>query len=275
VFEAAPGQTITISQDGLNSGLVVGYQVIKAATGTVAIGRSTTGVVERPSGSGNYVATFVAPVEADLYLVVMDWNNGHITATTSVVSELRVTSAAAATPTGLGLVADYTKMALGGAIFEGLRGDSNYGDTFIGLAIEAVKHRVMSAPPDTASEGVLPVVLLSYLGKLSALELMGAVRTMVGEWLQSKSTGADPTEIATYPDRVQILKDLQDRLLDEARNEQALAISMVDSPNLLSLDAPDIDEDDCLRVTHDPRHFPREETFPFHYPAYPGAVVWP
>src|SRR4051794_39173519 len=135
----APGETLTIAQSGIPTGRTVGVQLIKAATGAVALGRSTTGVVERPAGSGNYPATFVAPVEADLYLIVLDWNNGTITTTTSKVEELQVTSSAAAADTGLGEIADYAKMAIGGESFTLLLESPNYGASFISLAVDVVK----------------------------------------------------------------------------------------------------------------------------------------
>lgn len=264
MFEAAPGQTITISQDGLPSGLVVGYQVIKAASDTVSIGRSTAGVVERPAGSGNYVTTFVAPVEADLYLIVIDWNDGAITATTSVVEQLRVTSEAEVASSGLGAVADYAKVYLGAALFDGLLGDANYGSGFIALAIAAVKARLTTTPIDPSVESSLPLAVASYIGKLAALELLPAVRSMVGNWEQSKSKGADPMEVVTYPDRVQIVDRLQDRLLDQVRYEQTLAMSLMPTPVMLEASGPDIDEEDSDRyVTPDPHDFPREWSFPY------------
>ncbi len=88
----SPGQTTVLTEQGLPTGAVVGFQILKAATGTVAIARTTTGVIERPTGSGNYVLNFIAPVDGDLYLVVSDWSGGVLAPETSRVSELIVMS---------------------------------------------------------------------------------------------------------------------------------------------------------------------------------------
>jgi hypothetical protein len=48
LLTAGPGETVTIAQSEIPTGQVVGYQVIKAVSGSVAIGRTTTGVVGAP-----------------------------------------------------------------------------------------------------------------------------------------------------------------------------------------------------------------------------------
>jgi hypothetical protein len=189
LLTAGPGETVTIAQSGIPTGQVVGYQVIKAVSGSVAIGRTTTGVVERPAGSGNYVATFVAPVEVDLYLIVIDWNAGVITTTKSKVEELQITSAVAQAATGLGLVGDYAKANLGGETFQLLLESANYGSGYVDLAIQSVEARVVSA---TLDEATLPVAVLSYLGKLVALELMPAAIDLWNNRPQSRSIPSEP-----------------------------------------------------------------------------------
>lgn len=261
---AGPGEAVTLSVDGIPTGEVVGYQVMKAATGTVAVGRTTVGVVERPSGSGNYVATFAAPVEADLYLIVLDWNGGVITTTKSRVEEMQVASATAQAETGLGLIADYVKTFIGGETFDLLVGSPSYGSAYVSIAIETVKARVMEDPLLTSQEGTLPVVVLSWLGKLAALQLLPAAADAWSTRAQSRSVGSDPTEIVTYPSREAMLKLLADRLLADARAEEALALSLIPSARLLSTSSgPAIDEDAGQHVTRDPRLFPREQCYPF------------
>lgn len=259
-----PGETITISQSGIPTGESVGVQVVKAATGSIAIGRSTVNVDERPAGSGNYVAILVAPVEADVYLIVFDWNNGVLTPTKSKVEEIQVSSTVAQADTGLGEVADYAKQALGGESFTLLMDSTNYGPTFISVAIEAVKARVMTGTLLTVDEGTLPRVVLSYLGKLVALELMPAV---IDAWMvqvQSKAVGNDPTENINYPSREAMLGALRDNLLRQVRAEQALALTLIPDARLLAVSSgPSIDEDDdAIRVTADPRTFPRYQDYP-------------
>jgi len=266
-----PGETITVSQSGIPTGKIVYLQVIKAATGSVVIGRSSTGVVERPAGSGIYVATFVSPVEADLYLVILDWSlTSTLSPSTTVSEELQVTTAAAQAETGLGEVADQLKMALGGESFKMLLDAPNYGPSFISLAIETVKARVMTVTLASVDEASLPLVCLSYLGKLAALEVMNAVYDVWQTLPQSKSVGNDPTEVVSYPQREAILNALKERLLSAIWSEQALALRLM--PNARTNDAsvmPAIDEDDDCKVTADPRQFPSYADFPYKR----GSVV--
>lgn len=268
MLTAGPGEVITIAQSGIPTGQDVGYQVIKAVSGSVAIGRTSTGVVERPAGSGNYVMTFVAPVEVDIYLIVLDWNAGVINSTKSKVEELQVTSAVMQEETGLGLVADYAKANLGGETFQILLDSANYGSGFIALAIAAVEARVSNV---AINESLLPVVVLSYLGKLVALELMSAAIDVWNNRPQAKSIASDPVETVTYPNRSTMLGDLANRLLAGARAEQALALRLLPDSRLLDASTgPAIDEGDCGHVTRDPRLFPREHEYPYRTGVYAG-----
>lgn len=265
MLTAAPGQTVTVTQSGIPTGRSVGITVQKAANDTIAIGRSTTTVVERPAGSGNYVGTFVAPVEPDLYLIILDWNSGHPTPTTSIVEELQITSAADLVDTGLGEIADRLKVAIGSQSFMALLNDPTFGSAGISLAIETVKARVMQSPPSTANEATLPSVVLSYLAKLSGLELMSAIRGYWASQPQSVASGNDPTETVNFPNRLEVLRALEADLLRQVYDEQGLAISLLPDPILSPMTGPAIDEcDDMHHVTRDPRRFPREHTFPYH-----------
>lgn len=266
MFLASPGQSITISQDGLPSGESVGYQVIKAATQSVVIGR-TLGVSEVPAGSGNYVVSFTAPVEADLYLIVLDWSDGFITPETSSVADLQVTTTAAAVMSGLGLVADQAKVAIGGSTFDGLATSMDFGTSFIQMAVDNVKARVMRFPPSTADEVMLPAILLQYLGKLCALELISAARDLWMTQAEQINIGNDPVENVTYPSRLGMLAAIEARLLDDTRSMWPQVLPIVDDPVAAGFTGPAIDEPEGMgHVTRDPRLFPREGSFPYHFP---------
>lgn len=265
MLTAGPGQTITLSQDGLPSSASVGYQVVKAATGTVAIGRTTTGVIERPAGTGNYVVTFVAPAEPDLYLIVLDWAGGALSPTTSKVDELAITSATSV-DTGLGAIADYARVYLGAETFDAIVSDPEQGEGVVAKAVGAVKSRVFTTPPDTDSEVMLPQLVLSYLGKLTALELMPAARSFWNTKEQSKVVGNRPAEVITFPSRQAYLDELSKSLLDSADRDWPLVLPMIDTPLLqTTANGPMIDEDEDCHVTRDPRDFPHEETFPYQH----------
>lgn len=262
-----PGQTTILSESGLPSGVAVGFQVIRAANGTVAVAWTNTGVIERPLGSGNYVITFVAPVEGDLYLVVIDWNNGVLTPETTRVVDLKVTSEVLPGTTGLGAVADYVHMLLGGETWKGLTVPTgNYGEGFVVQAIELVKEQIFQDPPAMANEHLLPKRVLHYVAICAALQLIPAAIDFWGSQITSKSVGNDPTEVVTYVNRANLMKDLRDELMRQRVAAQAAALPLIDLPILRDAsDGPAIDEDDDMhRATADPRDFPTADEFPFH-----------
>lgn len=263
--DSLPGKTITVGVTGLQSGLDIGFQVIKAASGTVAIGRTTAGIAEVPTGSGAYAATFVAPAEPELYFVIFDWNDGVIDSLTSVVVELMVNETASTSSTGLGRVADYARVYLGGETWDGIYNSSVFGATSISLAVEVIKSRVMLNPPVTVNEADLPAIVLSYLGKLTALELLPAARVWWSSQLVSKSIGNDPVEIVTHAARDHMLDEVQNELLRQIARDAPVALALIDTPRLRPADdGPAIDEDDFMvRVTEDPRNFPTLAQFPF------------
>ncbi len=252
-----------LTEQGLPTGVVVGFQVLTAATGTVAIARTTTGVIERPAGSGNYVLNFISPVVGDLYLVVSDWSGGVLAPETSRVSELIVTSAVVAGSSGLGAVADYVKMNMGGETWRLLTNSADYGQTFVVRAIELVKRRAMQNPPVTADEGALDPRVLDYLGILASLQLVSAARDAWGSQVISKSEGDSPAERVTFANRAELMDELLADLMRKLAAAQAEAIPLIDLPVLsLATVGPMIDEDDDLKVTDDPREFPTYADFP-------------
>lgn len=258
-----PGSTTTVTFSGIPADAVVGFQVLRAASGLVSIARTELGVTQRPPGTGNFVAIFNAPIEGDLYLVVADWSAGVLTPETSQVKELKVETVAQPGSSGLGTVADYVKMRLGGETFKGLAESDDYGMAYISQAIELVKRRVMSNPPAVGDEGSLDILVQDYLGLLGALELIPAARDWWASQVVSTSTGDDPTEIVTFTDRSKMVDTLRDDLLRRLAAAQALAIPLLDAPRLPSGDeGPAIDEDDDFKVTSDPRDFASLADYP-------------
>jgi hypothetical protein len=81
---------------------------------------------------------------------------------------------------------------MGGATFQGIAGSSEYGVNYITLAIETIKSRTMTTVVAQSDEADLPKPVLSYLGKLVALELLPAARDWWSKQIISQSTGDDP-----------------------------------------------------------------------------------
>jgi hypothetical protein len=87
---AAPGATIIATLANAPTGLVgtMGVQILNSA-GAAVLARKTTGIVEQPAGSGEYIATLVVPTTAGTYVVF--WDNGVISPSTTSDEELIVT----------------------------------------------------------------------------------------------------------------------------------------------------------------------------------------
>lgn len=258
MIESLPGDTVVTVIDGLPSGLtgVVGVHVERASNGTVVLARTTIGVVERPVGSGNYVATFVAPVEGDTYLVVGD--DDPAAPTVQRVVELRVSATVSVDPSGLGPIADAAKSHLGGT-FDGLVESDHYGASFVLGRVSVVKRRMMIDPPATADEGLLDELVIDYLGKLVVIELMPAAIDYWAHQYQSESIGNDPVELATYPDRLKAMEAIQELMITQTRRDEALVMEILAAgARLRKADSsgPSISEVDDCRVTADPSDFP-------------------
>lgn len=258
-YTTTPGSPISVAVTSLPAGLTMGFQVLKAANGTVAVGRSTNVLELTP---GNYTATFISPAQPDLYLVIFDWNDGVLTAAESATSQLVVQGVAAVEQTGFGSIADYARLSIGGETWKGLIDSPTFGPDLIKLAVETIKARVIQGEVDETS---IPKPALSYLGKLVALELLPAARSWWANQVISHSIGDDPAEMESFPDRTRMIDALEDALYRQVRAEQDLAISIMPSPILRSDVGPDIDEDDDSHyVTSDPRDFPALGEYPDH-----------
>jgi hypothetical protein len=267
-----PGQITTFTQSGIPTGASVGVQIISAASGLVALARTTNGIAERPLGSGNYVISFNAPLLGDLYITIVDWNNGVIEPGTSVTGDLVVTAVPQLGSSDLGAIADYASVYLGGETWNAIKSSANFGTTGILRAIGIIKARVQVTPTPPELEGSLPALVLDYLGILTALQLIPAARDI---WAQSKiseSIGNDPAEIVTYVNRAALVENLQNDLLRRLAAAQAAADPLLDSPTArLVSQGPQIDEDDACYVTEDPRDFPQRDTFPYRHRDVPAS----
>lgn len=252
---ARPGQTTTITQDGIPSGAAVGFQVIKAANGLVAIARTNAGVSNIPAGTSSYTISFTAPIEIDLYLMVIDWTGG-VLDELAIVRDLRVVSVAEAGDSGMGAIADYAKAHMGGETWNRLTTHPLYGEAFVSQSIGVVKDRIFTSPPTTEDEGEFPRIVLDYLGICAALQLIPAARDL---WMQeeiSRTIGHDPSETVTYINRAAMMDSLREDLMRLYGEAQRSALPFIQQPVLRSAgDGPAIDEPCDTKVTRDPRDF--------------------
>lgn len=269
-YTSQPGAMATIAATGLPPGLDMGFQIRKAASGLVSIAR-----IPAPEATpGAYVATFVAPAEPDLYLAIFDWNEGTLTPEESATYDFIVQGIATVEHTGFGSIADHARLSLGGEAWTGLMNSPSFGPDTIKLAVDAVKARTLA--DYEAAEDSLPKVVLSYLGKLVALELLPAARSWWGNQIIQQAVGDDPREVTTYANRDKMLDELESLLLRQVSREQPLALQLIPEPVLAMVDSgPEIDEDDNSHfVTDDPRTFPALGEFPVHDHVRSNRATW-
>jgi hypothetical protein len=86
--KVAVGEVVYPTYDAGATGLSPGAQIINKRTGATLLARTTTGVVEQPSGSGSYDYTTGFTVPSGVYAFKVQWNN----ASGQVVSTARPTS---------------------------------------------------------------------------------------------------------------------------------------------------------------------------------------
>lgn len=266
---AIPSDPFVVSFDDLPVGLVgsgtpIGVQIRRASNGTVVSGRTTSGIVEEPVASGTYEVTGTAPAELGEYLVLVDWNAGVIESDTSEARELTVAVSIPLVISEFGLVADATKSHMG-ETFDGLVSSEHYGSGYVMRKIDVIKQRVLNSPPDVEDEDTLHKLVIDYLGKLAAIDLMPAAIDYWARQAQTDSTGSDPTETVSYPDRLEAMKQLQEELLRQTRRDEIVVTPLLEDPRTRDavLVGPAIDEVDDCKVTAEPRFFPRYDDFPF------------
>lgn len=264
-MQALPGAVITAVLEEAETGLVgtLGVQIRELITNTIVRARSIDNIREQPPGTGNYVADLTAPVEFGDYQIVWDKNGGVLTPQDTAIEELRVTATIPVAASGLGPVADAAWSHLGEHFLK-LRNSDSYGTAFLSIKSETVKRRVMTVPPAVADEHNLDPLVIDYLGKLLALELIPPLYAFYANVPQTKSTGDRPTEITSYPDRIRGLEKVQEALLISSRRDEALVLPLIETPRLReSVTAgPAIDELTDDRVTDDPRAFPTYANYP-------------
>lgn len=117
---AAPGASIEATVTNVTTGQTgtLGVRIVDGQ-GATTTARTTSGIVETPTGSGIYTATLTAPTTAGQYSVVWDTGGG---APIYAAEDLTVTSTgvAAATPSG----ADLTTLAAVRAFLQKKAGDT-------------------------------------------------------------------------------------------------------------------------------------------------------
>ncbi len=132
--------------------------------------------------------------------------------------------------------------------WDALQQSDKYGDKFLQRKVEVAKLRVLNQEILPENEDELDIRVQDYLGKVSALYVIPAG---IDYWMVQHDTittgGGGTTEVASYPDRIEALKETYRNLLIQVKNLEDEIDGLIDNPTLVSnslvpayLDAADI-----------------------------------
>lgn len=159
-------------------------------------------------------------------------------------------------------------MAVEGAIAERTRGilpvtwdalqrdTSRYGDGLLRSTIDTVKERVFGTVSAPATEATYPLIVIDYVAKLAALELITpGIDFWMNEPVSESATGTD--ENHAFVDRAEALRELRKSLLDETRRLAPEVGPLIGYTRLSNAPRPAINTLDDEFLTPSPQEFPR------------------
>lgn len=158
-----------------------------------------------------------------------------------------------------------------------------YGDKSLQDTIEIVKLTVLNTNVLPADEIDLDIRVQEYLSMLAVLRTIPAgIDYWSSQYSSVTSQGSPAIEIATYPDRLAALKEIQERLIIEVAKLRPIIEDILDIPQTTpSYGVPGVsDGGDCLEgfVTPNPTYHFRDYAFPGRRSDRyrgGGASIWP
>lgn len=158
-------------------------------------------------------------------------------------------------------------MAVEGAIAERTRGilpitwdalmrDPRYGDALLQPVIDTAKESVFGSVMSVAAEDNQPLVVIDYVAKIAALELIPAG---IDFWMNQSiaETTRGTNEVREFESRAQRLMELRKALLEETRSRLAEIIGLVGYRRNNGKSVPRSSTMDDEFLTASPQEFPR------------------
>ena len=159
-------------------------------------------------------------------------------------------------------------MAVAGAIADAARGQipvtwdmlstsRKFGDALLRSAIDGVKEEILGEVGTPESEDDLPLSVIRYLGKLTALDL---ITPGIDAWRADSPTTVVTTgtnEQATYSDPVQGLLEVRKLLIEQTRKDWELVAPLINFRRIRSGPRPAINTLNDEFLTPSPQEFPR------------------
>jgi len=144
--------------------------------------------------------------------------------------------------------------------WDALEGDGRYGDALLSAALEIAREAVLGRQYSEAEEETLPRVVIDYVAKVAAIEIIPAgIDYWMSESLSVTTTGTNETE--TYTDRAAMLRGLRNDLLAETRAKAEQIAGLVSYwPTASMPPRPRMNTQSDLLLTPSPQEFPRPFT---------------
>lgn len=154
-----------------------------------------------------------------------------------------------------GEIADRTK-AIMPVTWDALSKDSRFGETLLRSTIDIVKTRVMGENVDPEDEVNYPLLVIDYLSKLSAIEL---INPGIDFWMSQPqaTTTTGTSEQVSYPSRTAELRNLRANLIVEVKRLEADVIPLIDYKRVSRAPRASSSTQNDEFLTPSPQEFPR------------------
>jgi hypothetical protein len=158
-------------------------------------------------------------------------------------------------------------MPVAGAIAEAVRAvmpttwdmlskEGGFGDGTLRMVIDTKKEEVLGTRGTPQAEEALPLIVIRYIAKLCALELINpGLDAWRNKPIAINTTGT--SEIESYSDAREMLVELRKQLLEDTRREWALVKPLITFRRISSGPRPASSTIDDEFLTPSPQEFPR------------------
>lgn len=154
-----------------------------------------------------------------------------------------------------GEIANRTK-AIMPITWDALSKDSRFGEAILRSTIDLVKERVMGENVAPQNEVNYPLVVIDYLSKLTAIELVNpGIDFWMSQPIASTTTGT--SEDITYPARTTELRNLRISLMAEVKRMEPEVIPLIDYKRLSRAPRASSSTQNDPFLTPSPQEFPR------------------
>ena len=142
--------------------------------------------------------------------------------------------------------------------WDALEGDSRYGDVLLATALDIARESVLGKQTTESEEDLLPRIVVDYVAKIAAIEIIPAgIDYWMSETISVVTTGTNESE--TYTDRAAMLRQLRQDLLAETRAAAANNAAVV-GYSQPTVARPRMNTINDLLLTPSPQEFPRPFT---------------